>query len=222
MGFEYSCFISYRRGQGELMRTFTEEIKKALDSYIEPYLEEKSFIDDRSMQGGDFLDKRLAYALCKSVCMILIFVPKYFSAKHPYCTREFLAMENLEKRRFQMAGIPPSQQARSFIIPIVYRDPDNILSEVEKKGRRIYYDFSKYSTVEPNVSNNAKYVGFIDEIAGRIYELHQEFSQYDNQHNCDDFILPSETDALTWLEEIRKAPGAISSKQSFPVRQEGR
>jgi hypothetical protein len=39
MAFKYSCFISYRRGKGELTLSFIEELKRALVSYLEPYFD---------------------------------------------------------------------------------------------------------------------------------------------------------------------------------------
>jgi len=203
MKFEYSCFISYRHAEGELMQTFITQLQQALESYIEPWLNEPLFIDDSRLQGGDILDPNLAEALCKCVCMILVFIPKYFDANHLYCTREFLAMSQIEKKRFEAAQIPPIQQQRSFIIPIIFRGNfDNMPAEVQKEGR-IPYDFSKYTLVEPDIGNNAAYVDKIDQIAERIHSLYQEFGPYDDPE-CDE--LPSEADARAWLEGAGLSP----------------
>ena len=57
MPFQYSCFISYRRPQYELMATFIEELRNALQSYMEVYLPQQVFIDD-NLHGGALIDKR--------------------------------------------------------------------------------------------------------------------------------------------------------------------
>lgn len=217
MAFENSCFISYRRGQEELTQTFIRELENALKSYIEPLLDKKVYVDYKDLQAGDFLDRGLAQALCKSVCMIMVFTPKYFSSEHLYCTREFLAMETLEKKRFEIAGITPDQQQHSFIIPIALRRPDCMPLKIKRK--RLYCDFSKYTLVEPNISRNPNYVQKIDEIADYIYERHQEFCQYNDQHDYDNFPFPTEADALAWLNDTMKLP---LPNPPFPGRQEGK
>lgn len=212
-GFKYSCFISYRGGQEELTLTFIEELTRALKSYLEPFFDMGVFVDDQQMQGGDLRDKRLANALCQSVCMIQVFTPKYFSPQKLSCTREFMAMEILEQGRFAAVQLPQSQQTFSFIIPVVFRGADRIPREIQKKGR-LYYDFSKYTLVQPQISNNASYVDSINQIARRVYDLYEEFSQYDQLHDCAQFTLPSEEEAHQWLKRIKK------SRQ--PIRFSGR
>ena len=53
MAFQYSCFVSYCRGEGDLMRRFADDLTEALKDYIEPYLEEKVWRDERNLQPGD-------------------------------------------------------------------------------------------------------------------------------------------------------------------------
>ena len=98
--------------------------------------------------------------------------------------------------------------------------PDRIPSEIQKRGR-LHYDFSKYTTVEPNISNNANYVDSIEKIAERIYELHEAFSQYEALHDCENFSLPSEADAIKWLDRIGRSAGVARAHLLFPGRQEG-
>ena len=217
MNFEYSCFISYRSTQNELSKTFMDEFKRALKSDLEPYFDIPVFIDDEQMQGGDIVDKHLASALCHSVCMIPIFTPKYFSAQKLYCTREFMAMESLEEQRFDVAKIPPDQRSFSFIIPIIFRGPDRIPPDIQKSGR-LYCDFSKYTTVEPNISNNGTYIKHIDQIAKRVYDLYEAFSQYDDLHDCEKFTLPCEEEARKWLKKIRTSRKPTKLIANFPGR----
>ncbi len=51
MAIENSCFISYCHGQHTLMRRFIDELREALNSSIEPYLDERVYVDDRLVPG---------------------------------------------------------------------------------------------------------------------------------------------------------------------------
>src|SRR5215510_8791933 len=91
MPFKYSCFISYCHGKEDLVRTFIEELKKALKRHLDAYLDEGVYIDEERLRGGDLYNEKLAEAICQSVCMIVVYMPKY--ERHPYCLREYAAME---------------------------------------------------------------------------------------------------------------------------------
>jgi hypothetical protein len=71
----------------------------ALRCYLEPYFdnEDELFVDTEQLGGGDDLDRKIARAMCESVCMILIYTPKYEA--HAYTRREYAAMRLLEAER---------------------------------------------------------------------------------------------------------------------------
>src|SRR5690349_8199636 len=102
MPFKYSCFVSYCHGKEDLVKTFIRELKTALKQYLDAYLDEEVYIDEDRLQGGDFYNEKLAEAICQSVCMIVVYTPKY--ERHPYCLREYAAMEELELKRLQAEG----------------------------------------------------------------------------------------------------------------------
>src|SRR4051812_35751103 len=118
MPFKYACFISYCHGQGELMRRFIDELTRALKNCIDPYLDEEVYIDQERLQPGFSYNEALAMAICQSLCMIVVYVPKY--ERHPYCLREFRAMEILEERRFRLLS-EQSRRHRRMIIPVLFR-----------------------------------------------------------------------------------------------------
>lgn len=209
MPFEYSCFISYRRGQEELTQRFINELAKALKSYIEPYLDEKIFIDEGGLQGGDFYNEGLAEALCKSVCMVLVYTPTYFSKKHTFCAREYVAMKQLEKERFNFTK-QTIDKKRGLIIPIIFRGPNYLPAEI--KDQRHFYDFSTYTLVQPVISNNRLFVEEIEEIAKRIREIYDSFmvTTQDPIIDCEQFMLPADEDIREWLE------GVIAPNRPFP------
>ena len=199
MPFKYPCFVSYRRGQEVLMQRFIKELKQALKAYLEPYFDEDIFIDEEQIRGGDFLDKALRCALLESVCMILVFTPKYFSKQHTYCAREYEAMRQIEDIRLKSLG----QFNHGFIIPIVFRGSEQI---PEYLRGRLYYDFSKYTLVDPGISDSREYAAKIDEIAKKIYEISETLkSRYqDPCISCESFNLPSENEIRNWLSSVEK------------------
>lgn len=191
MPLRYSCFISYCHGEGELMRRFIEDLTVALKSYLEPFFDEEIYIDEERLEPGYHYNEALATALCQSVCMIVVYVPKY--ERHSYCLREFEAMERIEIRRKKVAKLG---RDKGMIIPIILRGtpPEKL------RSRRQTLDFSKYTTVSPRISRNRKYVEKIDEVAQSIYALFQELKNGGQAvwSNCDEFALPPEQDIQPW------------------------
>jgi len=133
MPFKYACFISYCHGKEVLVKTFIEELKKALKSHIDPYLDEDVCVDEGRLRGGDFYNERIAEAICQSICMIVVYTPKY--ERHSYCIREYAAMELLEERRLRL--VEPVGPKRGLIIPIIFRGEEDLPLKI--KDQRHYY-----------------------------------------------------------------------------------
>src|SRR5713101_965974 len=123
MAFKYACFISYCHGQYDLVKGFMDQLKAALKSELEPLLDEQVYIDEERLKPGYSYNEELAKAICQSVCMIVVYSPKY--ERHEYCVREFEGMEQLEKQRRHLLGAA-GDDARGFIIPIVLRGDDDV------------------------------------------------------------------------------------------------
>ena len=159
MAFKYICFISYAHSPGEratgattMMQEFVDELKRALVDELDPIFEEEVYIDRDRIAGGAHFNEALAQALCRSFCMIVVYVPKY--EKRKFCLREYRGMELLEKKRMKLAGANSGEYG--MIIPIVLRGGDNLPDDIKK---RIHYlDFSKYTTASANIRNNSEYV----------------------------------------------------------------
>jgi len=208
MPFQYSCFISYRRAQYELMRTFIEELRDALRSYMEVYLPQPVYIDE-NLHAADFIDPALAEALCRSICMILVYTPTYFDNEHIYCTREYLAMISLEQQRLRYINSPNIRQA-GLIVPIVFRGAPYVPKEI--KRLRLYRDFSDFSLANPTIIRNNQFAAYLDEIAERTYEIYQELNNLPDDlcEGCSDFCLPSDDEARALLPEL------LTSNLPFP------
>ena len=196
MPIRYSCFISYCHGEGDLMHRFMDDFTAALKAYLDPFFDkdEKIYIDDQRLEPGYLYNEALATALCQSVCMIVIYVPRY--ERHSYCLREFEAMERIENRRKQLMNI---SRDKGMIIPIILRGSP----PPKLQARRQLLDFSKYTTITPKITRNRKYVDEIDKTARAIFALFQDLrsSGQDVCSNCDEFTLPPEQEVQPWTAE---------------------
>jgi TIR domain len=208
MTFKYICFISYPHSTSSMMKEFVDELKRALVDELDPIFDEEVYIDKERLAGGDHFNEALARAICKSFCMVVIYVPKY--EKHPFCLQEYRAMEILEEKRMKLAGNPGVAQ-RGMIIPIVLRGVEDLPDDIKK---RIHYlDFSRYTTASAKIRRNKEYVGRIGELARKISELYRLFEHLDPCKDCDDFSLPD----VNVLKPFRSADKSLANP--FPGSQ---
>lgn len=138
MQLKYPCFISYCHGQFDLMKGFICQLTENLNSCIEPYFDEHVYYDKERLKPGYIYNAELAKAICQSVCMIVVYVPKY--ERHPYCLKEYKAMEIIEEKRLEL--IECTDPTRGMIIPIILRG--NVPSKI--KNYRYYCDFTQFTT----------------------------------------------------------------------------
>ncbi len=208
----YACFISYCHGQYELTKTFIQQLKNALKSYLEPWLDEEVYIDEERLAPGFQYNEALGRAICESICMIVVYSPRY--ERHTYCRREFEAMKRVEERRRALLNLPETS-GRGMIIPIVFRgQPDSLPGEIREHVR--YCDFSKFTTATPDISKNSEYVAEIEKIATFIHEHYLSFknARLDVCGECHSFKLPAAEEVPPWPQ------GERMRRVGFPGREE--
>jgi hypothetical protein len=195
--FKYSCFISYPHDDGRFLRSFVEDLRRAIEDYQGPFLDEPVYLDTKRLRGGQFWSEALAEAICHSICMVVVYTPKY--KRHTYCLREFAAMEKLENLR--LGKIQSLVDDDGLIIPIILRGEDDIPDKI--KLRRQYYDFSKYTLLDQDMGTNPNYVKEIDEIAKTIHRLFEAFLRLgeDMCGDCGMFSIPAEQEIELWLDQ---------------------
>jgi hypothetical protein len=212
MPFEHACFISYRHhDQSQLAKKFVSDLCTALRNELALMIEEDLFIDRERMRVGTFFNASLARALCKSMCMIVIYTPTYFSRNHLYCTREYRAMENLERQRLTRLDTPLSREC-GLIIPIVLRGEETLPEDI--RANRHYYSFERFSLTSRELSRNRQFEEQVRQIAVVIHQRKQLLYPLgaDMTHNCDSFNFPSEDEVRPWLEEV------VAPISPFPFR----
>jgi hypothetical protein len=198
----YSCFISYCHGQNELTKSFVKQLTSALESYLEPYLDEPVYIDEKRLSPGYNYNEALAEAICNSICMIVIYSPKY--ERHPYCLREFEGMKEIEANRRQLIG-KTFPNTKGMIIPIIFRGkPEDLPPSI--KDCKHYCDFSRFTTASSEISKNPEYTAEIEKIAQLIYEHYKMIHDagIDVCTQCETYHLPSEDQIRGWRQGIKK------------------
>jgi hypothetical protein len=194
MAFKYSCFISYCHGQHGLIKGFMDQLRAALKAELELLLAEEIYIDEERMKPGYHYNEELAAAICQSVCMLVVYSPRY--ERQDYCVREYEGMERLQKKRLELLGT--AVPGRGFIIPVVLRGADDIPSRI--KSQTHYADFSRFTLASADLIRNPEYIGEIQKIAKVIYEHYQFFEQasIDPCVACESFALPAIQELIPW------------------------
>jgi hypothetical protein len=199
MAFKYPCFISYCHPNGNLMGRFISEFTTALKDCLDAYFDEEVFLDKERLRPGYLYNEALAEAICQSVCMVVVYVPRY--ERHSYCLREYAAMESLESKRISLLRDRPGVVGAKFglIIPIIFRGEDDIPPLIG--NQRHYCSFSRFTTANPDVGLN--YSKEIEEIAKYIHDLRKMFSGLEEEgedpySGCESFRLPTEKEVRPW------------------------
>ncbi len=203
MPFRHSCFISYRHPDSELLTAMVNDFYNALSGELEVLVGKGTIYRDReNLKPGDDFPKALAKAIHESVCMVVLYTEHYFDRTNTFCTREFKAMQKLEKERIKR--LPKSKQIHGLIIPIIFRGGKYMPEEI--KTNRHCADFENYFLCDPKMNRHPRYAPEIKKIAEHIYECGNMFSGIKKELFSDDLELPipSEAEVLPWLEKIKK------------------
>lgn len=185
MAIRYGCFFSYAHGRHELMQRFKATLADALRCYLEPYFDDESelFVDTEQLGGGDDLDRKIARAMCESVCMIMIYTPKYEA--HPYTRREYAGMRQLEAERSRWYTLPSH-----LVIPVIMtHHPDGLPSQITEST--FHVDFSRFTMATADLKSNPDFLPDIDHMVRRIVTHYQYQKKHTpTGHDCNQFILP--------------------------------
>jgi hypothetical protein len=205
MSFEHACFISYRHHeQSRIAERFIDDLCSALRNELALQMDEDLYVDRQRMRIGTVFNEALAGALCRSVCMVLIYTPTYFSRQHLYCAREFKAMEAIEDRR--LSRLPGrDRREHGLILPVVLRGMSSLPEMLS--SRRHCYNFERFSLTSRTLARNKTFEAEVREMAEVI--LHRkrllETVGTDLTGDCDEFSFPSEELVRPWIEEISAA-----------------
>jgi hypothetical protein len=150
------------------------------------------------------LDPALADELCQSACMIVLFTGAYFSKRHPYCTREYLAMRELETKRLAKLDVSVSKK-NGLIVPVVLRNLDQMPAEM--KGR-MWADLQEFQEEESGLARPRSYFEEIRKLASYVAARYRELSALPDDELCNGFQLPDEDAARDFLSSIAESHNA--------------
>jgi hypothetical protein len=204
MPLEYSCFISYRHAKEYKGRDYVDRLVEELKAELELQVAHEVYRDIERNKGAEFYQETLAAALCKSLCMVVLFWPTYFSREHTFCAREFKAMEALEEQRLQLLE-DEAERKNGLILIIALRSFRLIPKSIT--DRRICKDFEKYTMLgdmrgDPDFQKEV--LNLSEYIAGRVKIF--TALQNDPFSGCDQFRLPAEEEILPWIDNVAAPP----------------
>ncbi len=213
MTLQYSCFISYRNPRiGENLaqhRKIVTDFYKTLAGELAMHVEEPVYIDKQRLKPGFFFNESLAESLCRSACMVMLYTPTYFHLEHPYCAREFRAMEELESARLGQVN-HPSMASTGLILPVVIRGRDWLPPYVSDK--RTYHELATLNLLKKRITSHSRYqeairqtARYVRGVCAILRETPEVFGQ------CTKFKLPEEVEIEDWLEDVAQY------KPEFPI-----
>jgi hypothetical protein len=200
--FKYACFVSYHHSQGQYKedRRALESFSTLLSREIDLLFDRQMYIDMRRLEGVGFYDEALAQALCESVCMIVIYTPRYFDSQHTFCTREYRAMEALEAQRLALLPDPADRQ-HWLIIPVIFRGEKYLPQELRIRTPHRFDDFLLSSG---EISKHPRCAKTVRDIAEYIYDRCRTFEEIPEAFDgCSEFTLPEESAVLPYLDELK-------------------
>jgi hypothetical protein len=208
MPIKYSCFISYRHDSVAIAKEFQD----ALESELSLLINLPVYRDEDRLQAGQFFNKALANALCRSACMVMIYIPRYFELASPYCAREYKAMVQLESQRLANLKRIGNVNPNGFIIPVAYRGHDFLPKQI--KNNRQCHNFEPYFLGGKTQKNNRNYLLAVKDIANYIFQRCQDLNSLpsDPCGRCGSFVIPNKSQISRWLNTM------LSPRPSFPGR----
>jgi hypothetical protein len=140
----HACFISYRHPAAKDSREekLIGHVLKAITDHVQMYTHEHEvYFDNKRLVPGYEYDERLAEAICRSACMVIVYWPSYLESD--YCKKEMAAMLDLEKKRRQLLG--DELHGCRLLIPVILRGRFEELPEEVTKGCQ-YLDYKAQAT----------------------------------------------------------------------------
>ena len=206
---EWCSFISYRHATEYKGKQYTERFVEEIKAELEFAVSQKVYLDSDRMKGAEFYNEALALNLCRSVCMVALYWPTYFSREHTFCSREFRAMEALEAKRLKLLT-DPAERTKSLIIILALRGFDSIPEAIRQQ--RLCKNFLPYtfsSDLKTDVAFQKEMVEIADYIGSRV----AAFSKVkpDPFGACGSFKLPTEKEIRPWIQKL-----TTLSLRSFP------
>jgi len=106
----------------KLLRHVVEAVKDHIELYTHKY---EVYIDKPRLVPGYQYDERLAQAICRSACMVVVYWPSYLESD--YCLKEIRTMLQIERERRDVLGV--GLHGCRLFIPVILRSQYQIIDE---------------------------------------------------------------------------------------------
>lgn len=208
-----ACFISYRHpaAKGGREEKLIGHVVKAITDHVQMYTHDHEvYFDDKRLVPGYQYDEKLAEAICRSACMIIVYWPSYLESD--YCKKEIEAMLEIEDRRRQLLGA--DLHGCRLLIPVILRGKFEELPERVTRDCQ-YLDY-KAQAVKPdfNIGDDDKMSDELYRIAEYIKSLCDKMKGVSDDlfGKCQQYGFPAPPKPQS-VDEIKPAP-----PQPFPGR----
>jgi hypothetical protein len=194
MPVNYSCFISYTSGWTPEYDRLIDAVETRLKEKLQYHLDIKPWRYSTAEAIGAQFQEVIPARLCESVCMVVLYVPKYELSE--ICIREFAAMEDIEAARLKVLN-PPAGTEYPMIVPIILRKraKDKVPDWI--KNSRNYLDLTEYITPDQELLealDHPKCKKRFAEIAENMGEVYIALVNHnpDPCQNCNPKLPPTE------------------------------
>ena len=194
--FQRAAFISYRNGGYEagepiddLLNSFATKLFEQLNSELRTYTPYSPpvFLDMKeSTYPGKYVLDFFSQGLCRSLCMILVYTPNYFSRFKRFCASECYGM--LEREQYFRDKLGKKAEC---IIPVILRGEESEVPEFLRE--RFYCNLSRFGLrKDPNKfsGKDRKAIAQIAAHIGNLYRL-MESEELDLCEECHSFSIPN-------------------------------
>lgn len=163
---------------------------KAITDHVEIYTHDHTvYFDDKRLVPGYQYDEKLADAICRSACMVIVYWPAYLESD--YCRKEIEAMLDIEKKRRQLLGT--ELHGCRLFIPIILRGNLDELPEGVRKDCQ-YLDYKAQATKPDfNMGDDDKMSEELYRVARYIKDLCDKMKNASDAlfGKCQQYIFPA-------------------------------
>jgi len=209
----HACFISYRHpaASGGREEKLIRHVVKAIEDHIQMYTHDHPvYFDKGRLVPGYQYDERLAEAICRSACMVVVYWPSYLESD--YCLKEIRAMLEIEERR--RARLGASLHGCRLFIPVILRGKLEDLPEDVRKNCQ-YLDYKAQAT-KPDVN-----LGDDETMSEQLYAVAEYIKSLCDKMKGDRGGLFGGCGQYSFSEPGENAPTTVTAAappQQFPGR----
>ena len=198
LGYEYFCFISWPHIGDREVTACAKKLKEEIENRLKSlYFDPKVFIDYSDIKGGMEWKKFIRKALLKSIAMVAVCAPIYYSETHKWCGYEWAFMDLLSKRRFPNESLP-------LIIPVMVRGEIKELPDVVLKKNPI--DVTKILSKGRHYYDTNEFRNRLEEIINNIKKISSFIALNQIKPDCGNFKLPKQSAFAGYHEKNQSLP----------------